>query len=103
MDAPPAPAAPARKNAFGLTGVVAEPLERVPVRRRESDWGKFIIVFPDSTCREGDCSSGNFNSNHKGLDGNGPKFMDALYELMAHVDETYRTAPPVEVPIEEAP
>jgi hypothetical protein len=36
MDTPPAPAAPATKNAFGLTGVVAEPLERVPVRRRES-------------------------------------------------------------------
>jgi hypothetical protein len=33
MDAPPAPAA---KNALGLTGVVAEPLERVSVRRRES-------------------------------------------------------------------
>ena len=33
MDAP----APATKNAFGLTGIVAAPLERVPVRRRESD------------------------------------------------------------------
>jgi hypothetical protein len=33
MDAPPAPTA---KNAFGLTGVVAEPLERVAIRRRES-------------------------------------------------------------------
>lgn len=71
-------------------------------RRRESDWGKFIIVFPDSTCREGDCASGNFNANHKGIDGNGPRFMDSLYELMAHVDETYRTAPPVEVPIGDA-
>lgn len=71
-------------------------------RKRESDWGKFIIVFPDSTCREGDCSSGNFNSNHKGIDGNGPKFMDSLYELMAHVEQTYRTAPPVEIPREDA-
>jgi hypothetical protein len=33
MDAP----APAAKNAFGLTAIVAAPLERVPVRRRESD------------------------------------------------------------------
>lgn len=73
------------------------------MRNRQSDWGKFIIVFPDSTCRAGDCASGNFNSNHKGIDGNGPKFMDSLYELMAHVDQTYRTAPPVEIPIEEAP
>ena len=31
MDAPPAP-----ENAFGLTGVVAKPLERVAIRLRES-------------------------------------------------------------------
>lgn len=73
------------------------------VRRRESDWGKFIIVFPDSTCRAADCSSGNFNANHKGLDGNGPKYMDSIYELMAHVEQTYRVAVPVELPIENAP
>ena len=72
-------------------------------RRGESDWAKFIIVFPDSTCREGDCASGNFNSNHLGIDGNGPKFQDSLYELVAHVESTYRTAIPVEIPIEDAP
>src|SRR5262249_13556230 len=33
MDAPPAPT---KKNGVGLKGVVAEPLDRVPVRRRES-------------------------------------------------------------------
>jgi hypothetical protein len=31
MDAPPT-----KKNAFGLTGVVTEPLERIAIRRRES-------------------------------------------------------------------
>jgi len=73
------------------------------MRRRESDWGKFIIVFPDSTCRETDCSSGNFNANHKGLANDGPKYMDSIYELMAHVEQTYRVAVPVELPIEDAP
>lgn len=66
-------------------------------RKNEADWAKFIIVFPDSTCREGDCGSGNFNSNHPGIDGNGPKFMDSLLDLMAHIDANYRTAIPVEV------
>lgn len=68
------------------------------VRRHESDWAKFILVFPDSTCREGECSSGNFNTNHRGIDGNGPKYMDSLFELIAHVEQNYRTAIPVEVP-----
>jgi hypothetical protein len=69
------------------------------VRRNQSDWAKFIIVFPDSHCYPGDdCSTGNFNTNHRGVDGNGPKYQDALYELMAYVEANYRTAIPVEVP-----
>lgn len=67
-------------------------------RRQQSDWAKFILVFPDSKCRDHECSSGNFNTNHQGLDGNGFRFQDALWELMAHVETNYRTKQPVEVP-----
>lgn len=67
-------------------------------RRREADWGKFIIVFPDSTCDPGACGSGNFNANHRGVDGSGPRYLDSLYELMAHIEGRYRTAIPIEVP-----
>lgn len=68
------------------------------IRRRRSDWGKFILVFPDSTCSHGACSSGNFNANHLGVDGNGPRYADSIYELMAHVEANFRVARPVEVP-----
>jgi hypothetical protein len=62
-----------------------------------SDWPKMIIVYPDSLCRHGECEDGNFNANFKGVDGHGPRYEDALFELMAHVEATYRVAPPVEV------
>lgn len=65
--------------------------------RRQSDWSKFIIVFPDSTCSNDACGDGNFNTNHTGLDGNGPRYMDSIYELMAHVEQDYRTAIPAVV------
>ncbi len=65
--------------------------------QHQSDWGKFIIVFPNSTCRGGICNSGTFNTNQKGLDGQGGRYQDALFELMAHVESNYRVLPPVEV------
>ncbi|MBI4817524.1 MAG: hypothetical protein HY791_14785 [Deltaproteobacteria bacterium] len=73
-------------------------------RRHESDWAKFIIVFPDSKCPDEDeagfeCSSGNFNTNHPGFDGNGPRYTDELLELMAHVEQTYRVRTPEEIPL----
>ena len=69
--------------------------ERDTTRRRgESDWVKFILVLPDSTCSRDACASGNFNANHVGLDGHGPRYQDAFYELMAHVEAHYRTATP---------
>jgi hypothetical protein len=69
------------------------------VRRNESDWAKFILVFPDSHCQPTEeCKTGNFNSNQPGLDGHGPHFQDMLYELMAYIEHNYRTAIPVEVP-----
>lgn len=66
-------------------------------RRNQSDWSKFIIVFPDSSCDGSECNQGTFNTNHQGIDGDGPRFFDGLLELMAHVEETYRVKRPVEV------
>ncbi|MBI4816368.1 MAG: hypothetical protein HY791_08920 [Deltaproteobacteria bacterium] len=68
-------------------------------RKRESDWAKFIMVFPNSQCREGDCRDGTFNTNHP----DGVRYGDVFFELMAHVEETYRVRVPVELPVEDAP
>jgi hypothetical protein len=67
------------------------------MRRFQSEWSKFIIVFPDSSCSGFECNQGNFNTNHMGFEGEGPRFYDGLRELMAYVERTYRVALPVEV------
>jgi hypothetical protein len=82
-------------------GLMAESNEPATMRAHKSDWAKFIMVFPDSTCDPAACKTGNFNANHKGLDGNGPHYMDSLFELMELIERDYRVAPPVEVPKSE--
>jgi hypothetical protein len=85
-------------SALLFFGYMAEGSTPERMRRGESDWAKFIIVFPDSNCGLGGCQSGTFNTNHRGLDGNGPKYMDSLLELIAEIESSYRVALPVEVP-----
>ena len=85
-------------SAILFFGYMAGSTREEQMRRREADWAKFIIVFPDSTCDQNACSSGNFNANHLGVDGDGPRYLDSHYELIAHIEQTYRTAIPVEVP-----
>lgn len=85
-------------SAILFFGYMAGSSERNRTERHESDWAKFILVFPDSTCEPTECDEGNFNTNHQGLDGNGPRYMDSILELMAFIEQTYRTAIPVEVP-----
>lgn len=88
-------------SAILFFGYMTDSTREEQIRRRKSDWAKFIIVFPDSTCSNDACGSGNFNANHLGIDGNGPAYADSIYELMAHVEKSYRVAPPVVVPKSE--
>lgn len=85
-------------SAILFFGYMTDSTREESIRRRRSDWAKFIIVFPDSTCSNDACGSGNFNANHLGVDGNGPKYADSIYELMAVIEKDYRVAPPVVVP-----
>lgn len=84
-------------SAILFFGYMAGSTREDNIRARKSDWAKFIIVFPDSTCSNDACGSGNFNANHKGVDGNGPKYADSIFELMAHVEQNYRVMKPVVV------
>lgn len=68
-------------------------------RRGESDWGKFILVVPDSLCRRGECERGSFNANHVYTRGEKAQFQDAFFELMRFVEEKYRVRPPEELPL----
>ncbi|MBK8013256.1 MAG: hypothetical protein IPK13_18110 [Deltaproteobacteria bacterium] len=81
-------------TALFFIGYMSDSEDDATRRRDESDWVKFLLVLPDSTCSNAACTSGNFNANHLGLDGNGPRYQDAFYELMAHIESNYRTATP---------
>jgi hypothetical protein len=63
-------------------------------RARKSDWQKMIVVFADGECQVGECHTGTFYIDHKGVDGQGVKHGEAFLELMRLVDEKYRTKPP---------
>ena len=65
----------------------------------ESDWQKMIIIFPDGECGPTDCYTGNFFINFKGLP-EGRQFEDAFFELMRHVDNSYRTKHPEMVKVQ---
>jgi hypothetical protein len=58
---------------------------------RRSDWQKMIIVFADGECQPGECHTGTFYIDFRGVDGNGPRHGEAFFELMRHVDATFRT------------
>lgn len=70
-------------------------------RRQESDWGKFILVVPDSLCRRDECERGSFNANHVYARGAPARFQDAFFELMGFVEQKYRVRPPEEIPLSE--
>ncbi len=68
-------------------------------RARRSDWQKMIIVFADGECQVGECHTGTFYMNHRGLNGDdGPKHGEAFFELMREIEQKYRTKTPAQLP-----
>ncbi len=64
---------------------------------------KFIMVFPDAECRNGDCFDGNFLANQRGRDRPPKRFEDSfIQELIPHIDATYRTRPPEDLVVPPA-
>jgi hypothetical protein len=72
-------------------------------RSGRSDWSKFIIIFPDGECPETDaCHSGNFWSDFASGEAE-TQYATDFYELVKHVDTTYRVRPGTDVPLSEVP
>ncbi len=67
-------------------------------RRRLSDWQKMILIFADGECQAGECHVGTFYLDFQDLDRPGARHGEAFFELMRHVDASYRTRPPELVP-----
>lgn len=68
--------------------------DRDRVRSRRADWQKMIIVFADGECQLGECHTGTFYVDFKGVDGRGARHGEAFFELMREVDATLRTKHP---------
>jgi hypothetical protein len=75
----------------------------VDVPMRQGQMQKFIMVFPDAECRDGDCFDGNFLANQRGREKPPRRFEDSfVQELIPHIDATYRTRPPEDVEVAPA-
>jgi hypothetical protein len=74
----------------------------------QSDWTKFIIIFPNGECPEATadqpepCHSGNFWTDFVGGSPE-TQFQSDFLELMDVVDDRYRTRAPEEIPLSEVP
>jgi hypothetical protein len=83
---------------LGLSVIIGQRM----VDRNLADWqrpGKFIMVFPDGSCRAGDnCLQGSFFADSPNA--NGARFEQFFLDLYDYIDRTYRVATPTEVQLE---
>jgi hypothetical protein len=75
---------------FVLFGPMKESIRSDRQAALESDMQRAIVIFPDGQCHD-DCFTGTNYANH---DGGGPRFEDAVLELMGVVEGRYRTLAP---------
>lgn len=66
-----------------------------------TDLQRAIIIWVDGECRDDQCWTGTFYADFEGLPRDDRRFEQAFFELMRHVDETYRTKPPRMIPKSE--
>lgn len=76
---------------------MTESNQEATARLGQADLGKFIIVVPDLHCHRGECQAASFNANLRGLDGQGPRFQDAFFEMMVAAESRFRVRPPIEL------
>lgn len=80
---------------------MTESNQEVTARLGRADLGKFIIIVPDLHCHRGECQAASFNANLRGIDGQGPRFRDAFYEMMLAAESRFRVRPPVELDVDD--
>jgi hypothetical protein len=66
-----------------------------------SDFQRAIIIWVDGDCTGDACWTGNFYADFQGLPREDKRFETAFFELMRHVEATYRTKAPGYVPLAE--
>lgn len=77
-----------------LWGFMKESSRPDRIEAGKTDLQRAILVFVDGECHGDECYTGNFYADFEGLPRDDRRFESAFYELMRHVDETYRTKAP---------
>jgi hypothetical protein len=64
-----------------------------------TDLQRAIIIWVDGACGPSDCYSGNFYADFEGTPRDELRFEQSFYELIRHVESTYRTRTPELLPV----
>lgn len=67
-----------------------------------TDFQRFIVIWADGDCQDDQCWTGNFYTDFQGLPRDDRRFESTFFELVDHVEKTYRAKKPHMVPLEEA-
>ena len=86
---------------LALIGPMKESVRSDRVVSGKTDLQRAIIIWVDGECLNDDCFTGNFYADFKGLPSDDRRYESAFYELVQHVEATYRTQGPQLVPIDQ--
>lgn len=86
---------------LALIGPMKESARTDRIGTEKTDLQRAIIIWVDGECKGDACFTGNFYADFKGLPRDDKRFETAFYELVRHVEETYRTLPPQMIPLDQ--
>ena len=88
---------------FGLTllGPMKESVRPDRASKDVTDLQRAIIIWADGNCEGDACYTGNFYNDFKGLPREDRRYEAAFYELVHHVEDTYRIKTPELVPLDQ--
>ena len=86
---------------LALLGPMKESSRTDRVLKDKTDLQRAIIIWADGNCLDDDCYTGNFYTDFKGLPRDDRRYETAFYELVHHVEGTYRTKKPELIPLSQ--
>lgn len=86
---------------LALLGPMKESARTDRLDKNVTDLQRAIIIWADGTCLGDTCYTGNFYTDFKGLQRDDRRYEEAFYELVKHVETTYRTKSPELIPLDQ--
>jgi len=86
---------------LALLGPMKESARTDRLSENKTDLQRAIIIWADGNCNDDTCYTGNFYTDFKGQPRDDRRFESAFYELVKHVESTYRTKTPELIPLSQ--